>query len=116
MTTDTVRRSGGDVVGTVLLLLLHAGLGFFGFLLSFGLAMGIDVCAYQDCGDEAWIGRALFLIWYVAGLGFLADVVVSVVFMARGRRVAVIPAIGCSVQFAIILAAFVMSDLAGPVG
>jgi hypothetical protein len=52
---DPPRRTTGDVVAT-LALLLHVGLALLFLVLSFGIAMSTDNCAYVECGDEKWIG------------------------------------------------------------
>lgn len=112
---DPRRRSTGDVAGTVALLLLHVLLAMLFFVLSFGIAMSTDSCAYVECGDEKWIGVAMFLAFYGNVAVLLVDFFVSTVFLAKRRRTAVIPAVGCAVHVALIIAAFQFAAMAGPV-
>ncbi|MDO3634536.1 hypothetical protein [Mycolicibacterium arseniciresistens] len=112
---DPRRRKSGNVAGTVALLVLHVLLALLFFVLSFGIAMSIDSCAYVECGDEKWIGVAMFLAIYGNVAVLLVDVVVSTVFLAKRRRTVVVPALGCVVHAALIIAAFQIAALAGPV-
>lgn len=112
---DPRRRSPGDVAGTLALLLLHVLLAMLFFVLSFGIAMSTDSCAYVECGDEKWIGVAMFLAFYGNVTVLIVDVVVSMVFLAKRRRTVGVPALGCVVHAALIIAAFQFAAMAGPV-
>jgi hypothetical protein len=69
-----------------LLLIGHVTLVVFSFLLSLGIAMSTNVCAYQDCGDEKWVHYALPLVMWVAPALLFVDLVVSIALKATGRR------------------------------
>ncbi|MGA5462600.1 hypothetical protein [Mycobacterium sp. NPDC050041] len=112
---DQRQRKTGDIAGTVALLLLHVLLALLFVVLSFGIAMSTDSCAYVECGDEKWVGVAMFLAFYGNVAVLLADIVTSTVFLARRRRAALVPALGCVVHVALIFAAFQFAALAGPV-
>ncbi|MEV3903829.1 hypothetical protein AB0K11_16015 [Mycobacterium sp. NPDC050551] len=109
------RRHPGDIAGTLALLLLHVLLALLFVVLSFGIAMSTDSCAYVECGDEKWVGVAMFLAFYGNVAVLLADIVTSTVLLAKGRRTAIVPALGCVVHVALIIAAFQFAALSGPV-
>lgn len=119
MSTDDRRRGPTrqalDVIVTVVLLVAH-GLLFIATMLVLGmLVMGSDPCSSQTCGDPAWVDRAIRLgLW--AGIAiFLADLVVTVVRLARRAVAFFVPILGCAAQLALGIGAAAMASLAGPV-
>jgi hypothetical protein len=110
------RSSAADIVATLILLVIHGGLYAASFVLLGLLVMTTDPCGYRQCGDPAWIDRAMDLgTWGGAAL-LAVDIVVAVYFLVRQKRRAfVVPLIGCVAQVALALAAVAMELQAGPV-
>jgi hypothetical protein len=109
------RASRADVVVTILLLAAHGFLVAMTIGLLGLLVMGTDPCAYQNCGDPAWINRAM-----AVGLGggaavFVLTLVVAVRRLAGRRTAFFVPLIGCAAQVGLAIAAAAMESLAGPV-
>jgi hypothetical protein len=116
--TEEPRRppvSVGDGIAAVLLLLGHAALMLVSFIMSFGIAMSTDVFAYQECGDEKWVGYAIAVALPLGMLVLLADLVATIGFWASRRRPWVPPLVGCCVQVGLLMVALVMPSMAGPV-
>jgi hypothetical protein len=88
----------------------------FSQMMSFAIAMSTDACAYQDCGDQAWVNHALNLLLPVGGLLFLIDLGVSIVLLAKVRRAWFVPVTGCLTHVVFLLIALKMVSLAGPLG
>jgi hypothetical protein len=90
---------------------------FFGAtILVLGLmVMGTDSCAYQKCGDQAWVNRAMNLGLWAGGVILFADVAVSVFRLVRRRVAWFVPVIGRVAQLALGFGAAAMESLAGPV-
>jgi hypothetical protein len=109
------QRRTGDILATVALLLVHAALAVYLLFLNLGIAMSTDPCAYVECGDEQWIRVAMFLAIWVNGAVLLTDIAVSIVFLNKRRRAAVVPLIGCAAHLTLIFAAIAVASLAGPV-
>jgi hypothetical protein len=80
------------------------------------MVMGTDSCAYQACGDPAWINRAL----YVAGFAGAALLVVAAAGtlhrIVRNRVAWFVPLLGCAAQIALGFACAAMEMQAGPLG
>lgn len=109
------RSSAADIVATLVLLVVHGGLYGASFVVLGLLVMSTDPCSYQKCGDPAWIDRAMNLgTWGGAAL-LVADVVVAVYLLVRGRRAFFVPIIGCLAQVALAALAVAMELRAGPV-
>ncbi|ASW96691.1 DUF6264 family protein [Mycobacterium intracellulare] len=114
-TTEGRRASTADIVATLVLLVIHGGLYGATFVVLGLLVMSTDPCSYQKCGDPAWIDRAMNLgTWGGAAL-LVADVVVAVYLLVRGRRAFFVPIIGCLAQVALAALAVAMELRAGPV-
>ena len=112
-------RSGGrqlaDVLGTIGLLVVHFLL-FGGTITLLGLGvMTTDPCAYQKCGDPAWLDRAINVGLWTGGVILFADVVVTLIRLVRKRLAWFVPLIGCAAQLALAVGAVAMESLAGPV-
>jgi len=102
-------------VWTVLLLVVHVVLAAGLLFLTLPIAMSTDSCAYRECGSEDWILVAMFLATWVNGAVLVTDFVVSLAFITRRRRSAMVPAIGCGLHAVLIVAALGVASLAGPV-
>ena len=111
----TSRRQVRDALVSVVLVTIHFVLygGTFTFL---GLmVMGTDTCAYQKCGDQAWLWRAMNLAGWAGGAILLADAAMTLTQLIRGRVAWFVPLIGCTAQLALAFAAVAMEMQAGPV-
>lgn len=114
-TTASPRGSTADIVATSVLLVIHGGLYAASFVLLGLLVMTTDPCGSRQCGDPAWIDRAMNLgTWGGAAL-LVVDIVVAVYFLVRQRRAFFVPLIGCVAQVALALGAVAMELQAGPV-
>jgi hypothetical protein len=109
------RSQASDIAATLVLLMVHGLLlGATGVLLGL-LVMVTDPCGSVQCGDPAWIDRAMRLgIWAGAAI-LIADFVVAVYLLARRRVAFLVPIIGCVAQLALGIGAAAMEWLAGPV-
>lgn len=117
MPTTTPTRSRSRVVDVVLtnvFFLVHLAVFLAtSWLIAFA-PMTTDPCAYVDCGDEAWIERAVYLVWF-GGLVLLAvDLAVSGFRLVRRRVAAWVPVVGTVAHLGITLLALQLVDLAGP--
>lgn len=77
--------------------------------------MSTDVCAYEECGDEKWVGYAIAVAVPLGLLVLLADVVATIGFWASRRGPWRPPLVGCCVQLVLLMIAMVMVSAAGPV-
>ncbi|WP_396908220.1 hypothetical protein [Mycolicibacterium sp.] len=103
-----------DVTGCVVLFLVQAGLGLVALLSFMAFPMSTDSCAYRACGDEKWIGYAMWTA--------VASLVPAAVFFCVGyvrltdKRIGFWwLLIGVLAQGGILAAAWRMAVLAGPV-
>lgn len=104
-----------DVVGTIVLLVVHAFLwAATGALLGL-FVMVTDPCGYQRCGDPAWIDRATWLGVGAGGIVFVAGLAVAITRLARHRTAFFVPLIGCVAQLALGVGGVAMEWQAGPV-
>lgn len=114
-TTASPRASTADIVATSVLLVIHGGLYAASFALLGLLVMTTDACGSRQCGNPAWIDRAMNLgTWGGAAL-LVVDIVVAVYFLVRRRRAFFVPLIGCAAQVALALGAVAMELQAGPI-
>jgi hypothetical protein len=110
------RRAGvADVIASVVGLAAHlflfaATMSVLGFLV-----MGTDPCAYQQCGDQAWVNRAIALGLWGGGVILVGDLAVTVFRLVRHRVAWFVPVIGCVAQLALAFGAAWMESWAGPV-
>jgi hypothetical protein len=115
---NTSRSSGrqlADVLGTIALLFAHF-IFFTATLTVLGvMVMGTDSCAYQKCGDPAWLDRAMQLALGAGGAFLVVDVLVAVIRLVRQRVAWIVPLIGCIAQLAVAFGAAAMELQAGPV-
>ncbi|UBV17898.1 hypothetical protein [Mycolicibacterium fortuitum] len=103
-----------DVTVCVLLFLVQAGLGVLALLSFMAFPMSTDNCAYEACGDEKWIGYAM---WTAIASLVPAAVFFCVGFIQLGRhRIAFWwVLIGILAQAGVLAAAWRMATLAGPI-
>jgi hypothetical protein len=116
---QTVRIRGGhrvaDHVATAMLLIAHLGLYCASFMMLGLMVMSTDACAYQKCGDEAWLWRAMHLAGWGGAALLAVDVTVTLWRLVRQRVAWFIPLLGCIAQLALALGCFGMEMKAGPV-
>ena len=114
----TSRSSGrqlADVIASVVLLVVHFLL-FGATIMVLGLlVMTTDACAYQKCGDPAWLDRAMNLGLWAGGAILLLDVLVTLIRLVRQRVAWFVPLIACIAQLALALGGAAMESLAGPI-
>lgn len=108
------RTRTADLVSTVLLLSAHIGLAFLIALIAPFFAMVTDSCAYQTCGDEAWVTRAIYVAFGAGALLVLVDAVVSFVLLMKNRLAFWVPLLGCFAQVGVGLVVLYMAALSGP--
>lgn len=107
------RRMLGDAVA-LLLLCLQLGLWGATFVFLALMVMGTDACAYQACGDQAWLGRALCLDGY-GGAALIVVVGAGTLFrIVRDRLAWFVPLLGCLAQLGLGLVCWAMEIQAGP--
>jgi hypothetical protein len=104
-----VERSTGDVVATVLLLLVHAVACLVTSFLSVGLVFFSD-----SCGSAGPCSTGLIAAGFVLGLVgpwvvWLAATVVAIVRLVRGRRAWWVPLLGVLGSGAVFALAFVLA-------
>ena len=104
-----------DVVGTIVLLMVHAFLWAATAALLGLFVMVTDPCGSQRCGDPAWIDRAMWLGLGAGAVVFVVDLTVAVSRLARRRTAFFVPIIGCAAQLALGVGAAAMEWQAGPV-
>ena len=113
------KTSGGrtaDIVGTIVLLIVHAFLWAATAALLGLFVMVTDPCGGgQRCGDPAWIDRAMWLGLGVGAVVFIADLALAIWRLTRRRLAFFVPLIGCVAQLALGVGAAAMETLAGPV-
>lgn len=103
------------MIATVVLLCVHAGFALYTAFTSLFLVMATDACAYQACGDERWVTRAIYLAIGGGAVTLVVDVVVATVLLANRRIAFYVPLLGCSAQIGVALAVLRMAALAGPI-
>jgi hypothetical protein len=100
---------------TIVLLMVHAFLLAATMALLGLLVMVTDSCGSQRCGDPAWIDRAMWLGLGAGAAIFIADLVVTVIRLARRKVAFFVPIIGCAAQLVVAVGAAAMEFMAGPV-
>lgn len=109
------RHHRANVAATVALLVVHGLLYGASFVVLGLLVMSTDPCAYQKCGDPAWIDRAMALGAWGGGALLLLDIALAVYLLVRRKRAFVVPIVGCLAQVALGAGAVAMELQAGPV-
>ncbi len=105
----------GDIIGTIVLLVVQAVLwAVTGTLLGL-FVMVTDPCGSQPCGDPAWIDRAMWLGLGAGGVVLLVALVLAIVRLTRHRLAFVFPLLGCVAQLALGIGAAAMEWQAGPI-
>lgn len=113
---DEPRRSiPADVIVAIPLLVVHVGLALLMALVAPALAMGTDACAYQACGDEKWVVRAVYLTWAGGALAVIIDIAVTSLLLGKHRIAFWVPIVGCLLQLALGQAVLHMASLSGPI-
>ncbi len=103
-----------DVVAIVVLVVIQIAGAVAALLGCIVLPMSIDNCAYQACGDEKWISWAIWMqIAAVVVAG--AFTVAGLIMLARRRIGFWLPLLGCVLQWSMIVGAWHVGALAGPV-
>jgi hypothetical protein len=112
--TSGTRRRVVDVVAAFVLVFGQLVL-YCGSFMALGLmVMGTDSCAYEACGDQAWLNRAMhFAGWGGAGL-LVVTVIITLLQIVRHRVAWFVPAIGCVAQLGLGFACAAMEMQAGP--
>jgi hypothetical protein len=108
-------RRTADIAVTILLLVVHGVLAVTTVGLLGLLVMGTDSCAYQNCGDPAWLDRAMWLGILGGGAVGVADLLISAYRLSRQKLAFFVPVIGCLAQVGLAIGAAAMESLAGPV-
>lgn len=103
-----------DVTATVLLLCAHVGLAIYTAVTSLFLVMTADACAYQPCGDEQWVTRAIYVAMGGGALTVLIDIVLAIMLLDKSRIAFYVPLAGCAAQVAVAILVLHMASLAGP--
>lgn len=111
----TSRRQIRDVLASVVLVISHLGVYGATFVVLGLLVMGTDACAYQKCGDPAWLDRSMRLAAWGGGAIVVADLALTALRLVRRQLAWIVPLIGCIAQVALAIGAVAMESLAGPV-
>lgn len=109
----STRARIADIVAIVVLILIQlAGAGAM-LISCIVLPMSIDNCAYQACGDEKWITWA---IWIQIAAVAIAGVFTAagLIMVARKRIGFWLPLLGCVIQWPVIVGAWHLAALSGP--
>jgi hypothetical protein len=102
-------------VVTILLLVVHVGLFGLGFFIIGMLVMITDSCAYQACGDPAWLTWAN-LVHLCAGFALLgADLLLATLRLGSHRVTFFVPLVCCVLEIGLCAAAIAMEAEAGPI-
>lgn len=117
MATDhpNPKNRTGDIVGTIVLLVVHAVLWVVTGTLLGLFVMVTDPCGARPCGDPAWIDRAMWLGLGAGGVVFLVALVLAIMRLTRHRLAFVVPLLGCVAQLALGVGAAAMEWQAGPI-
>lgn len=103
-----------DNVLSVVLFLIQLGLWPIAFLSYIAIPMSIDNCAYVECGDERWIRYAMGAVALSVPIG--AVFIGGGIYLLAKRKIAFwSPLLGVAAQVAMIAAAWIMADHAGPI-
>lgn len=103
-----------DITVCVLLFVAQGGLGLLALMSFMVFPMSTDNCAYEACGDGNWINWAMWMALgsiVPAGLFFS----LGVIQLARRRIAFWLPLLGVLAQVGLLLGAWRVADLAGPI-
>jgi hypothetical protein len=112
--TTTSRRQVGDAVVASLLVFVQLMLLFGSFTFLGLMVMGTDPCAYQACGDPAWITWAMLSAGVGGAILLLITTVMTVGRIVHKRPAWFVPVIGCLAQVTLVVGCFAMEMQAGP--
>lgn len=109
----STRARTADIVAIVVAILIQLAGAVAALLSCIVLPMSIDNCAYQTCGDEKWITWA---IWMQIGAIAVAGVLTTagLIMVARRRIGFWLPLLGCVIQWSVIIGAWHLAALSGP--
>ncbi len=107
------RARAADVVAIVVLVVIQLAGAVAALLSCIVLPMSIDNCAYQACGDEKWITWAIWMqIAAVAVAGGFT--IAGLIILARKRIGFWLPLLGAVLQWSVIVGAWHLAALSGP--
>lgn len=114
MPAHNPRRNIVDIVVSIGLMGAHLLVAMATLMMIGFAAMGLDSCSYRACGDPIWadISLGIVLISAVALPG--ADVVLTIVWLARNRRSWPIPLAFCAAHLVLGAVCFALLVAAGP--
>jgi hypothetical protein len=104
-----------DIVATSVLLLVHTCLFALGYFFVAMLVMNTDVCAYQPCGDQAWLWRAILSHKWFGLVLLFGDIGLAVVRLTHRRLGFFVPLVGCILEIGLFATAVGMEAKAGPI-
>jgi len=111
----STRSQSANIAATLVLLIVHGLLLGAAVVLLGLLVMVTDPCGSVQCGDPAWIDRAVKLgIWAGAAIFFI-DFVVAGYLLIRRKSAFFVPIIGCVAQVGLAIGAAAMEWQAGAV-
>lgn len=104
-----------DVVISMVLVCVHIGLALVMSFVAPFLAMTTDQCAYQACGDEQWVNRAIYTAWGGSAVAVLVDAAITGALLAKGRPAFYVPILGCLLQVGLGVLVVYLVSLAGAI-
>jgi hypothetical protein len=104
-----------DYAATAMLAIGHFVLYFASFTWVGLMVMSTDACAYQKCGDQAWLSRAMHLAGWGGAALLAIDFVVTCWRLVRHRIAWFVPLLGCVAQLALVLGCTALELKAGPI-
>jgi hypothetical protein len=84
-------RRVADVAGTSVLVIALLVLYGASFTMLGLMVMGTDACAYQRCGDQAWLNRALLLAGWGGGAILALTAAATLYRLVRNRPAWFVP-------------------------
>ena len=110
----TRRARIADAIAFGVFVLMQAGGVFVCCMSTFAIAMWTDPCGYEDCGDPAWIDRAMWVVWTsVIPAGAMS--LFGVIRLARNKIASWAPLAGLVMQVTMLAAGWWMAGKAGPI-
>jgi hypothetical protein len=108
-------RRIADYLATAVLAIGHFGLYAASFMWLGLMVMGTDACAYQKCGDEAWLWRAIHLNGWGGAALLAVDFALTCWRLVLNRIAWFVPLLGCIAQLALALGCVALETRAGPI-